>query len=169
MSSQESCNHHLAVAEIYTFHHGWLHGWLTGKLGCSHRAADIAQDTFVRVLQRKKPVTGEPKALLTTIAKGLVTDHWRRSALEQAYLEALHQSEPGYAPSAEERHATLQLLERLSLMLDGLRPKVRDAFLLSQLQGLRYEEIARQLDVSKRSVERYIATAMYHCYQLRYE
>jgi len=169
MSTLQPCNHSAAVAEIYTFHHGWLRGWLAGKLGCSHRAADIAQDTFVRVLQRAAPVTGEPRALLTTIAKGLVVDHWRRASLEQAYLDVLSQREPDYTPSAEETHAILQLLERLATMLEGLKPNVRDAFLLSQLQGMRYADIALQLNVSRRSVERYIATAMYHCYQLRYE
>lgn len=41
------------VAEWYQDHHGWLCGWLRGKLGCAYSAADLAQDTFVRVLARE--------------------------------------------------------------------------------------------------------------------
>lgn len=44
------------VAELYTDHHTWLHGWLRRKLGCSHRAADLAHDTFLRLLNRQEPV-----------------------------------------------------------------------------------------------------------------
>lgn len=161
------------VQDLYTKHHGWLQRWLISRLKCSHQAADLAQDTFVRVLARAErrdalPVQ-EPRAFLTTIARGLVIDHWRRSVLEKAYLDALaHLPEP-YTPSAEERYLTLELLERLARMLDGLKPNVRRAFLYSQLEGLTAVCIAERLQVSQRSVERYLAEAMYHCYRLRYE
>ncbi|WP_269147395.1 sigma factor, partial [Herbaspirillum lusitanum] len=35
---------------FYSSHHGWLFGWLRKKLGCTHNAADVAQDTFVRII-----------------------------------------------------------------------------------------------------------------------
>ncbi|MNG17855.1 putative RNA polymerase sigma factor FecI [compost metagenome] len=63
----------------------------------------------------------------------------------------------------------LELLERIAQMLDGLKPKVRRAFLLAQCEGLSHKEIAEQMGVSLRSVERYVADALYHCYLLRYE
>lgn len=73
------------------------------------------------------------------------------------------------APSAETRELLLELLERIARMLDGLKPKVRRAFLLAQCEGLSHKAIAEQMGISLRSVERYIADALYHCYQLRYE
>ena len=30
---------------LYADHHGWLSGWLRSRVGCSHTAADLAQDT----------------------------------------------------------------------------------------------------------------------------
>jgi RNA polymerase sigma-70 factor (ECF subfamily) len=161
------------VRDLYTEHHGWLQRWLMSRLKCSHQAADLAQDTFVRILSRAgrcdvMPVQ-EPRAFLTTIAKGLVIDHWRRSVLEQAYLEALAGLPEPYTPSAEERHLTLELLERLALLLEGLKPNVRRAFLYSQLDGLTAARIAACMQVSQRTVERYLAEAMFHCYRLRYE
>lgn len=72
-------------------------------------------------------------------------------------------------PDVETRELLLELLERIAKMLDGLKPKVRTAFLLAQCEGLRYQEIAQQMGVSVRTVERYIADALYHCYLLRYE
>lgn len=66
---------------LYSDHHGWLYGWLRKRLGCAHNAADLAHDAFLRVMASRRPpaeLGGEPRALLTHIAKGLVIDHWRR-------------------------------------------------------------------------------------------
>lgn len=160
----------ITVDALYSQHHGWLCGWLSRKLGCPQQAADLAQDTFVRVLLRAEPVANSaPKALLSTIAKGLVIDYWRRSALERAYLEALAQVPEAYHPSAESHHENLQALEQIAVMLDGLKAQVRTAFLLYRLGGMTYTQVANQLGVSDRTVERYIAKAMFHCYRLRYQ
>ena len=59
-----------AMHTFYTEHHGWLSAWLRRRLGCSHSAADLAQDTFVRVLLRPQvlPTLREPRAYLSTLA-----------------------------------------------------------------------------------------------------
>ena len=52
------------------------------------------------------------------------------------------------------------------MLLDGLPPKVRSAFLLLQLEGMSYAEIAIQLGVTTRTVGNYIAKAMLQCMML---
>ena len=59
----------------------------------------------------------------------------------------------GGAPSPEERESQLETLQLLDSMLDGLNGKTREAFLLSQLDGLTYSEIAHKLGVSISSVK----------------
>lgn len=155
---------------LYGIHHGWLRGWLRRSVGCSQQAADLAQDTFVRLLVRGKPISGRaPRALLAHIARGLVIDHWRRDALERAYLEALAQLPEVSHPSPEIRHEALQCLERVAQLLDGLKPVVREAFLLYQLGGLSHAQVALKLGVSSRTVERHVASALLHCYRACYE
>lgn len=155
---------------LYGTHHGWLHGWLRRSLGCSQQAADLAQDTFLRLLVRGQPVSDRaPRALLARIARGLVIDHWRRDALERAYLEALTQLPEASHPSPEVRHEALQCLERIAQMLDGLKPAVREAFLLYQLGGLNHLQVAEKLGVSSRTVERHVASALLHCYRICFE
>ncbi|MGC4012838.1 MAG: sigma-70 family RNA polymerase sigma factor [Pseudomonas sp.] len=157
------------VQSLYSDHHGWLHNWLRGRLGNAADAADLAQDTFLRVLLRPERVElHTPRAFLRTVARGLVIDHWRRQELERAYLDSIAHLPEAQAPSAEDRHNILQLLENIARLLDGLKPKVRRAFLLAQCEGMPHARIAEELGVSVRSVERYIAEALFHCYQLRY-
>jgi RNA polymerase sigma-70 factor (ECF subfamily) len=48
MPATPSASPDAGIATLYRDHHSWLHGWLRLKLGDAHRAADLAQDTFVR-------------------------------------------------------------------------------------------------------------------------
>lgn len=155
------------VQTLYRNHHGWLHAWLRRKLGCTYQAADLAHDTFVRVLGKAEPVTAsEPRAYLATIAHGLVVDLRRRRALERAYLETLAGLPEPCLPSLEERAVLLEALVAIDTMLDGMRPAVRQAFILSQLDGLTYAQIAVRLNVSVRTVNNYMIKALEHCYAL---
>ena len=159
-----------AVHTLYEDHHGWLCGWLRKRLGCHHHAADLAQDTFVRLLQRTERLELKaPRAFLRTVARGLVIDHWRREEIERAYLETIAHLPEAETPSAESRALVIELLEGIARMLEGLKPKVRQAFLLAQCEGLTHKQIAEQMGLSLRSVERYVADALFHCYVLRYE
>ncbi len=154
---------------FYSDHHGWLKSWLRARLGNAADAADFAQDTFLRVMQRcDLGAIDTPRAFLRTVARGLVIDHWRREELQRAWLESLAHLPEAEAPSPEAREMVLELLEHIARMLDGLKPRVRSAFLLAQCEGLTHVQIAERLGVSVRSVERYVAEALYHCYLLRY-
>lgn len=43
------------LEDLYSGHHGWLRSWLQKRLQCSETAADLAQDTFVRILLKEQP------------------------------------------------------------------------------------------------------------------
>jgi RNA polymerase sigma-70 factor (ECF subfamily) len=152
------------IHNLYCEHHGWLQGWLGRKLGNASDAADLAHDTFVRLLTRQTRSMGsEPRALLTHIAKGLVIDRWRRQEVERAYLETIaHLPEP-QVPCPETRLLILEALYRIEAMLRQLPKKTRQAFLMSQIDGLTYPQIARELGVSLISVKRYMREAFLAC------
>lgn len=155
------------VAAIYVDHHSWLVNWLRRKLGGADQAIDLAQDTFVRILAvqetRRELTLQEPRAYLTTIAHRLLINHVKRVSLEQAYLDVLALMPEPETMSPETRMLILETLHEIDAMLDGLGSKVREAFLLSQLEGLTYAEIAERLDVTDRTVKRYMATAFEQC------
>ena len=156
-----------AVSTLYTHHSSWLQNWLRAKLGNACDAADLTHDTFERVIARDAlPELRNPRAFLGTVAHGLMVNLLRRRDLEAAYLEALACQGLAHSPSPEARTQALDTLLQLDAMLAALPAKVREAFLLSQLDGLTHAEIAQRQGVSVSSVRQYIARAMQHCVML---
>lgn len=152
-----------SVESLYSNHHGWLQGWLRGKLNNALDAADLAHDTFVRILvDRNAQAIREPRSYLATVAGRVVVDHYRRKALERAYLEALEHWPQPLALSCEERAVLLETLYEIDEMLDGLGSRLKQVFILSQFEGLTYEQIARQLGMGLRTVNKYMARAVAH-------
>ena len=156
------------VDEVYRLHHGWLCTWLQRRLNCRDTAADLAQDTFVRVLLRAETFRlSQPRPLLATIARGLLIDHWRRAELEAAYRDAVAHLPVACQPSEEARAQIMALVRDLAAMLDRSKPVVREVFILIQLRGLSGAEVAQRLNLSLSTVERHLAAALRRCYQLR--
>lgn len=158
-----------SLDQLYREHQGWLSRWLYSKLGCSHQADDLTQDTFIRLLQKCHQRQGliasiqQPKAYLTTVAGRLVHDHFRKVSLERTYLEALSHIPEALMPSEEDLYSVRETLYEIDRLLDNLKPQVREVFLLSQLEGQTYAAIAVRLDISERTVKRYMAKALTNC------
>jgi RNA polymerase sigma factor (sigma-70 family) len=158
------------VHALYSSHHRWLHAWLRSRLGCSHSAADVAHDTFVRIMTSRDALFGmrEPRAYLTTTAKRLLVDRARRQAIEDAWLAEAARSglAAGHAPSPEETLIAIEALVQISTALDGAPTRVRESFLLHDLEELTHAAIARRLGVSDRMVRKYLVQALLHCSHL---
>ncbi|KAA2233543.1 sigma-70 family RNA polymerase sigma factor [Pseudomonas brenneri] len=166
MQSTSSHHQHQAIDQLYSHHHGWLQSWLRRRLGNAADAADLAQDTFVRLLCSApgEPLNfTTPRAYLATIANRLSINLYRRRSLEHAYLAVLAQTPEDLSPSLEHQALVLEALDEIDQVLALLPARTRQAFLMAQLEGYTQEEIASQLGLSVRSVQRYLARAFEEC------
>jgi RNA polymerase sigma factor (sigma-70 family) len=153
---------------IYQDNHDWLCQWLRRRLDRGDEAADFAHDTFLRILRKSDELADicEPRAFLTTIARGLLNDHWRRRSLEKAWLETLAALPPEVSVSPERLVSMQQEVQQLDDILSNLAPQAREVFVLSQLEGLTYVQIAARCKLSDRTVKRYMAQAFELCLTL---
>ena len=153
------------LAELYVEHNTWLQGWLRRRVGDTFTAADLAQDTFLSLLDRKTAAVEirKPRPFLATVAGRLLAHRHRRQLLETAYLEALACLPEEVAPSPEAQLMAVESLQQIDRVLDGLPPKVREAFLLAHLVELSYAEIAKRLGTSTSSVKQYLTRANREC------
>ncbi|RZT30771.1 sigma-70 family RNA polymerase sigma factor [Cupriavidus agavae] len=152
------------IRSLYVDHHGWLKGWLRRRVGSAGDAADLAHDTFLRLLARETPLAArEPRAFLATVALGLVSNFYRRQQIENAYLDAVGALPEAEAPDPETRALILETLIEIDRRLGTLPLPVRRAFLLFQVDGLPQAEIAAELSISIATVQRHIVKALHLC------
>jgi RNA polymerase sigma-70 factor (ECF subfamily) len=157
------------VKSLYSDHHDWLQNWLRRKTGCGADAADLTHDVFIRILTRKYRIEArEPRAYLVTIARRLMIDLWRRRELERAWLDTLAKLPETDVPAPEHRLICFEMLLDIDRALDTLKPEVRSAFLMAQLDGATCPKIAETLKVSLSTAERYVAKGLRLCYDLQF-
>lgn len=164
------CTLQQQIETLYADHHGWLRGWLRKRLGNAFDAADLAHDTYLRLMRSgRMPGPEESRRHLTRIANGLVIDLYRRRRIEVAYLEAVALLPESLAPSEEDRALAVEALVEIDAILHGLPAKARTALLLCKLDGMSYRDIAQRLQVSVSSVEKYVAAGLQACYRVLHE
>ncbi|MEM9622577.1 MAG: sigma-70 family RNA polymerase sigma factor [Pseudomonadota bacterium] len=149
---------------LYCDNRDWLLSWLRRRLLCEHDAADLAQDTFQRIIVSGRiPNREQSRQFLLQVAKGLAIDLHRRRSLERSYLELLTSLPESIVPSVEETEMVMETLIEIDQALDALPAKVRETFLLSRFEGLTYSAIAERLDISVGSVRNYMVRAAAAC------
>ncbi|MFJ3522384.1 sigma-70 family RNA polymerase sigma factor [Pseudomonas sp. NPDC090203] len=152
------------LTALYEQQHRWLRSWLFRQLDCSQRAADLMQDTFMRLLLTEDVLeVREPRPFLAKVARSVLSNHYRRARLEKAYLQTLQDDPQALVPDLATQLILFETLVQLDEALSQLDVPVRQAFLWSQLDGLSHGEIAERLDISIATVKRHIVKAGARC------
>jgi RNA polymerase sigma-19 factor, ECF subfamily len=155
------------IDHIFRHHNNWLQTWLRRRLGSRDNAEDVASEVFVRMVALSCANTdtiSEPRALLTTIARRVIYELWRRSDLQRAYEMAIAALPEQLVASPEEHAIVLEALRTIDKALGSMSAKARAAFLYSQVDGMSYGEIADMLGVSSSRVRQYVAQGFRSCY-----
>lgn len=160
---------HDATALIASFQENYedLLRFLTRRIGNVERAADVAQDTYLRLaaLPAANADIQSPRAYVYRVAGNLAIDTLRREGRlgsNFTFVEA-DESIVDSAPSPEATLLARERLRQLDAALEELPAKARLALLLNRLDGLTFAEIALRLGVSESMVAKYIGRALRHC------
>ena len=160
------------LADLVARHGSALEKYLTRKLNNPEDAAEVAQDSFLRLHRMQRPESlDNARAFLFQVASNLAIDQLRRRTLHFRFLNAekslAEEGEPmdsnAIAASPEQILSAREKLTCIYRAVDELPFKVRQAFLLHRHRGMSYQEIAASMDVSVSSVEKYILEALKHC------
>jgi len=155
------------TAALFAAHSPALSRFLSRLLGSPEMAADIAQESFARLLgmTRTKPVQDE-RGLLFTIAANLARDHLRQRARRpEIDIDQIAWVLPSDTASPEAAFDSRRRLELLRQAIGELPPRSREVFLLFRLDGLSYRQIADRLGISPRTVEYHIQHALAFCHR----
>ena len=149
-----------------------LERYLTRKLDNAADAAEVKQETLIRLYRLENPEQlDNARAFLFQVASNLAVDQLRRRTLHYRFLRAESREigegelsdSGGDGASPEQILSGREKLARIYQAVDELPEKCRQAFLLHRASGLSYNDIAREMGVSVSSVEKYILQALKHC------
>lgn len=136
--------------------------------GSSTDAEDLTQDVFLKLYKNLASFDlqkGSFQTWITTLARNLLVDHFRRTRLDRASdsLDATFDGDEDGPTLAErladpresqEKHvASLQLKGRIQDALKQLSPELREAVILRDLEDMDYKEIAQVLRIPEGTVK----------------
>lgn len=158
------CTPERTFERLYQAHAGELHGFARRRVG-RQDAEDVVQEAYLHLLQTGASATLEqPRAYLFRIAANLTVDAARKIKTRSRYAddEALFLGcvEARVCPESEAIRALE--MRRFHASLAELPPRCQEAFILNQIEGRTRAEIATQLGLSVRTVDRHIFRAFAH-------
>ena len=146
-----------------------LLGFLTKRLRCAETAADITQETLLRLHENAKTQPPDnARALAYRIAINLANDYQRRLKVRERYHEGLAgdylaDTQACPKPGPEQVVMAKQRFQQFQTVLAKLPPDCRQAFLLHSIDHLTYGQIAERLGISESMVSKHLARALKHC------
>ena len=129
---------------------------------------DLVQEAYIRLLQHPDlDSINNPRAYLYKVTANLGSDHHRwktvrgkHTETEAVELDSLISPLPGPEALTDGE----LLLRKCLAALETLPEVYRHVFLLHRIDGLSHKEIAEAIQLPRRTVERYCAKALAHCF-----
>lgn len=132
---------------------------------------DIVQEAYVRAYQaRNKDARSSPRAFLFKIARNLALDYSRKAETRlvvtstDAIEDSLRHATP-WTNDTLEQVITNEEFGEFCRVVRGLPTNQRRAFVLKKVYGYSQREIAKEMQISEKTVERHIALAMKKCFE----
>lgn len=138
-----------------------LYYFALGYLKTEFEAEEIVQEVFLKIWDKRGELSLEKsfESYLFTIAKNGILNTIRKSKSEEAYLN--------YAKLHTESNVLLddelnfrELEKAYKLVIDNLSPRRKEIYLLSREQSMTNVEIAEKLNISVKTVENQMTSAI---------
>ena len=127
-------------------------------------AAELVQDIFVKLWLRRSQLAevNNVQAYLFTMASNKTIDHLRKVASESKMLNDLWTRVDHFNEATEEAYDAKECNDLINQAVIQLSPQKQKIFRLSRYEGLKLEEIADYLSLSKSTVKNHLVDSLRH-------
>ena len=153
-----------AFAAFYRAEQERLFRYFRRKVG-REAAPDLVQEAFTRMFRSGAYGRVEhPQAYLMRTAHNLLIERARTWHRKQCMLCPLDEERDAAVPPDQERQVeAMELRRAFRKALLGMPPRTRRIFLMHRLRGLTYAQIAVQLGLGTKAIEKHIGRALKRC------
>ena len=155
---------HRWVATYILPHEGEVRGWLRRHVRTlnGHDVDDLMQEAYARLWTADYSKITNGRSYLFAVIRNLLLEQARHARIVP--MERLGEIDalliPSEEPGPDRRVNARQELERLERIVAGLPEQCRRAFQLKKFQNLSQREIALEMDISEKTVEKHLAVAL---------
>lgn len=150
-----------AFNELFDRYGKRLYHFSIGYLKSASDAEEIVQEVFLKIWNNREELSAQKsfESYLFTIAKNSILNTIRKSKSEQAYLSyaKLH---PGKNVLLDDELNFRELEEAYKEAVEQLSPRRKEIFMLNREQSLSNVEIAEKMNVSVKTVENQMTSAL---------
>lgn len=157
---------HSQVALLFRDHREDIIRYLLQRVRCPDAAQDLSQETYLRLLRQENLAHADNlTGYLFKTAERLAIDFLRydqRSGSRKCELDESLEC-PNLQPET-----LIILRQQCEMLLDAiaaLPTQCRHVFLLRKIDEMSYADIARQLGISEKTVQRHLVKALLHCHR----
>ncbi|HQG76036.1 MAG TPA: RNA polymerase sigma-70 factor [Bacteroidales bacterium] len=150
----------LAFNTLFREYSGRLYRFANGYLRSEELSEELVQEVFTRVWENRKSIKSEYsfKSYLFTIAFNIIKKHFRREAYISEYLKT--KGADDFDLETTETVNYNSLLQYVLQIVDQLPARRREIFIKSRFEGLSIKEIAKELNISHKTVENQLTDAL---------
>ncbi|MDM3871197.1 sigma-70 family RNA polymerase sigma factor [Porticoccus sp. W117] len=164
-------SHQSALDRLYREHNIPLRKFLKARMTLGQQELDdVVQEVFAKLAKLSKLTTILPPehpqnyAYICRIANNLVINQKRHISVRHRYLEQERSSAGGddaqQSQSPEDQLATREELRHVQQALLNMKPTWRHAFYLNRYKQMTYTEVAQNMGVTVKQVEKFIKQAL---------
>lgn len=161
-----------AVARLFREEGSWLARFFRGRVRSTDDITDLVQETMLRFLRAQQTSKIDaPQHYLRRTAVNLLIKHEMRGSTRIARA-SVDMIEDIHGPIAIDPQRELEGREELEYwdnVLSLLKPKTREIFLLSRVEGYSYKEIAAEYGMTVWGVNKHMSKAIAHIDSYRRE
>jgi RNA polymerase sigma factor (sigma-70 family) len=154
METQNPRNETVTMA--FQQYHTSVLAFVERRINNHEEAEDMVQDLYSRLLNYDQLICRDTlKSLLFTMAHNMVTDHFRHNArrpVVSSYTYDIITKETPTTPMDELQAEDIKNIE--NNFMNDLSPKCRRVYMMTRFEEKSIDEIASELNLSRRTVER---------------
>lgn len=147
---------------LFHFYYPGLVIYSTQFLGDRAEAEEVAQDFFVRLWQKHQhliPAESLKGYLFSSVRNGSL-NVLKHKKIEEKYLKEMLDLSEHHLVYDPDLYVVSELQEKIKSSIDELPEQCRKIFIMNRIQGMKNEDIALELEISKRTVESQISKAL---------
>ncbi|RAV28875.1 RNA polymerase sigma-70 factor [Sinomicrobium soli] len=144
-----------------------LHHFAASYIENSEDAREIVQNTFYKLWKKRSRLASDTNlnSYLFSIVKNECLDYFRHQKIKRRYREEVERERAAILEHSLRDDPSLLCIEqelsrKVNRLIDQLPPSCRQIFIKSRFEGLKYAEIAHELNISPKTVENQISKAL---------